>query len=741
MIYNLIIRRFNQIIIFRNSITMELTERIPLQPIQWLSQLSLKEFSHICPTKSKQNCKTNFSVLQQFCKTNLKTNGVTKRIYSYSNDVEGRLFSGGSLQGLSSKIRGLLMRNGLGTDIDMSNAHPVILRYICRKHNIPCPHLEYYIQNREDCLALFETREQGKVCYLTSLNKDTVNRKRGLPKEFRLFDTEVKRIQKKLVVMEEYRELVESVPDHKTYNRFGSAINRILCYYENIILQHAIAFINSQNIQIAVLMFDGLMIYGDHYANQKLLGELTDYVERKMDGLGMKWCYKEHNTELEIPDDFEFNYITEGEAKNSFSVMAEEFEKTHLKIINKAVFIKHNENDVIFLTQGQLKMSYSHLSYEKPIYNSDGIFTGYKPMPFIPKWTSHTHAIRYKDDVDIYPNLAKCPDNIFNMWVPFAMEQVSGDYVRKEKELEMILNHIKVLCNHEEGVYDYFIKWIAQMIQYPEVKTIMPTFISDEGAGKGTLFRLFEKMLGREKVFETTNPKRDVWGDFNGMMCNCFLVNLNELSKKDTLEAEGKIKGLITDTALAINQKGIAQYKIKSYHRFITTTNREEPLNSSKGDRRNLIIRSSDEKKGDMEYFNTLYRYLDDVEVVRTCYDYFKGIPDMDRFGDLPIPQTDYQANLKELSKSPIEQWLESFVRENSDKGEVELYGNEIYNLFRGWCAENGIKYEITCVKLIVRLTNMKLNGLCKGSKTKRGNTKIFNISELKKNLKIGCLL
>ena len=134
---------------------MELTERIPLQPIQWLSQLTLKEFSHICPTKSNQDCKTNFSVLQQFCKTNLKTNGVTKRIYSYSNDVEGRLFSGGSLQGLSSKIRGLLMQNGVGTDIDMSNAHPVILRYICRKHNIPCPHLEYYIQNRQECLALF----------------------------------------------------------------------------------------------------------------------------------------------------------------------------------------------------------------------------------------------------------------------------------------------------------------------------------------------------------------------------------------------------------------------------------------------------------------------------------------------------------------------------------------------------------------------------------------------------------
>jgi hypothetical protein len=113
----------------------------------------------------------------------------------------------------------------------------------------------------------------------------------------------------------------------------------------------------------------------------------------------------------------------------------------------------------------------------------------------------------------------------------------------------------------------------------------------------------------------------------------------------------------------------------------------------------------------------------------------------MDRFGDLPIPQTDYQANLKELSKSPIEQWLESFVRENSDKEEVELYGNEIYNLFREWCANNGIKYEITSVKLGVRLTNMKIAGICKGKHTKRGDMKKFCIDELKKTFRIGCLV
>lgn len=279
------------------------------------------------------------------------------------------------------------------------------------------------------------------------------------------------------------------------------------------------------------------------------------------------------------------------------------------------------------------------------------------------------------------------------------------------------------------------------MIQYPHIKTIMPTFISGEGSGKGTLFKLFEKMLGSEKVFETTNPSRDVWGDFNGMMCNCFLVNLNELSKKDTMEAEGKIKGLITDNSLAINQKGLPQYKIKSYHRFITTTNKEEPLNSTYGDRRNLIIRSSDEKKGDFQYFETIHKYLEDTDVIRTCYDYFKGINGMDKFKDISIPLTDHQSNLKELSKSPIEQWLESFTREHIDEDKVELLGTEIYEKFKQWCNANGIKYDIDSRKLGIRLSNMKINGVSKGRHTMKGETKIFCITELKVTFCLGCII
>ena len=47
-------------------------------------------------------------------------------------------------------------------DIDMVNAHPVILNYICKKNNIDCNILKNYIDNRELILSSFG--EDRKIC-------------------------------------------------------------------------------------------------------------------------------------------------------------------------------------------------------------------------------------------------------------------------------------------------------------------------------------------------------------------------------------------------------------------------------------------------------------------------------------------------------------------------------------------------------------------------------------------------
>jgi len=717
---------------------MELIERIPLEKIHYLNSLNFKHFKdmEICKSscKNDDDRKVQFNIIKSFCETNLKTRGETKRIYSYTEktpmEVGGRLYCGNSIQGLPTKIRGFLLRD-ITTDIDMKNAHPVILKYLCKINNIECPNLSYYVENRNSILE--RLGKYYKTEFLKAVNTDKINKK-AKDDYFKAFDKECKVIQKKITSLECYKHIVNSVPSTREYNWLGSAINRILCVYENKIIQEVISILNSKQIEICSLMFDGLMSYGNYYNDNTLLKEIEEFVENKFEGLKMEFSYKEHCADIVIPSEFTIEEKKIKPLEKSFEKVSDEFEKQHSKITNKGIFIKQLETDNIVLSKQHIKTSYEHLVYEK--YDKDN---NIKQMNFINDWLVNNPNQRCYEDIGIYPNNDLCPSNYFNMWRKFSMEIVT-EWEHHEEGLKMILNHIRVLCNNEETVYNYFIAWIAQMIQYPEVKSTCPTLISKEGAGKSTIMRLFENMLGKAKIFETTNPSRDVFGEFNNHMANSFLVNLNELSKKETLESEGKIKGLISDPTITINNKGVNKFDIQSYHRFIITTNNEEPIKTTKDDRRKFIIRSSDEKCGDVEYFKKLYELLDDVNVIKTCYEYFKSIPNMDDFKKLPLPVTEYQAELKELSKSPIESWLEHFTQQNQGRDYIELKSQSIYEKFNDWAIENGLEYKIDALKLMVRINRLNINGIEK-HKTKNGNLTKFDIDKMKKHFGIGCLL
>jgi len=444
-----------------------------------------------------------------------------------------------------------------------------------------------------------------------------------------------------------------------------------------------------------------------------LLDELSQVVY-SITGFKLKFTQKELSEHY-------LNVLDSSLDEDSFEYKKNEFEKTHCKIVNRSLYIKCVNDEIILMTKKQLREAYEHMTCDDKL--------------FIDLWTTKNESIRKFDNFNTYPYPFICPDNIYNLWTPFECEKHTDNYTKSDEGLKVILNHIKVLCGNDDKVFDYFVKWIGQMIQYPAIKTICPTLISKQGAGKGTLNKLIQKMIGKSKCLETTNPSRDVWGQFNGVMSNAFFVNLNELSKKDTLEAEGKIKGLITDGTLTINSKGSNQFEINSFHRFLITTNKEDPIQTSEDDRRNLIIRSSDELINNKEYFNKLHLLLEDNNVIRTCYDYFKSIPNLDKFNNIPIPQTAYQSNLKLLNLSPPEQFLIDFCQNN--EGIIEILPKDLYNQFVQWSSENNSDYQTTFIKFAVKLSNLNIGGFEKGKHTKKGDFKVLDIQKMRKHFKL----
>ena len=286
---------------------MKLIEQLPLREIHFLNTFTLKEIKqYYSSCKNETERKQHLDNLKSFCQTNIKNNGSVTRTYSYSLTKSlssgGRLYSGNSVQSLSKAVRGFLMKHT--TDIDMKNAHPVILKYICDKHKKRCPMLTEYIQNRDEILNEFGDREEGKTAYLCAIN-DNKSNKKIKNRSFIQFDDEMKILQKEICSLPEYQCIKSSVPDDKKYNWNGSALNRILCMYENQILQSCISALEKRSLNIQVLMFDGLMIDGNHYSDSELLNYITNYVNNEFIGLNMEWAYKQHSNNIQMPDDFQ----------------------------------------------------------------------------------------------------------------------------------------------------------------------------------------------------------------------------------------------------------------------------------------------------------------------------------------------------------------------------------------------------------------------------------------------------
>lgn len=327
---------------------MEIIERIPLREIHYLNEMKFSQFKAYCKASCKNDDerKIQYDIMRSFCQTNIKTRGETKRVYSFTEstplEVGGRLYCGNSLQGLSKHIRGLLLRN-TATDLDMKNAHPVILNYLCKINNIRCPELEYYVNHRDEILSSCTDKEKVKEMYLKAVNDDKLNKK-ATDKNFKKFDVECKSIQQSITALPIYKHIVDSVPSSRNHNWLGSAINRILCVYENKILGEVISILNKKQIEICSLAFDGLMIYGSHYDNVDLIRDIEQHVESKFEGLGMKFAFKQHSDLIKMPDDYEIPVKKEDEVTGVWN----DVEAADLVFEKYPHWVNCNENLYVF---------------------------------------------------------------------------------------------------------------------------------------------------------------------------------------------------------------------------------------------------------------------------------------------------------------------------------------------------------------------------------------------------------
>ena len=436
------------------------------------------------------------------------------------------------------------------------------------------------------------------------------------------------------------------------------------------------------------------LAFNDYYNNNTSFVDLdigTLYYYSKENKTNYEKIINKYKKEIKVKEEILNN------VENPYSLVEEKFDKTHFKCVEKSIYCSYDNYKLVVFNERNFKTSYSNIAYDSIDKNGNPV-----ELTFINDYCKSTTAKVYQD-MNIYPNPSLCPANEFNLWLPF---KITRDILNVEKcdiGLEFILHHIKILCNHSEEIYNYVLDWLGHLFQRPWEKSSFLLFVSKEGIGKSTIFsKLLANMLGNEKVMTSTNPEKNILGEFNEALINSFLIIFEELSFLNTKSCMGTFKSLITDSEIYINPKGGKGFMINSYHRVVGNTNNSiVNIPTAEGDRRKVIIKCSNEKKGDVEYMNLLHKYCDDINTQHTFYE-FLLTREVEDFISKPVPETEYHKELKQYYESPILTYLKDYlINIFKIKGDILLKVeiNNLYSDFKTNCEETGENFIYTLRK------------------------------------------
>ena len=210
------------------------------------------------------------------------------------------------IQNMSRRIRHTICKDSM-VDIDMKNAHSTLLSWYCHKHGIKCEALDDHIKRREPILQDLVnrrriSRDEAKKLLLAIMNGKQMNLQPDDPPWLISYYIGMRNIISAVVQLnpEMYELAKQSKYNH--YNLEGSTINHMLCKLENKALMAAFNYLYGKGIEVAALVFDGLMIYkNDVTDNVGILKGCSSIGSQELEGCDIEFTVKEMDEGYDIP--------------------------------------------------------------------------------------------------------------------------------------------------------------------------------------------------------------------------------------------------------------------------------------------------------------------------------------------------------------------------------------------------------------------------------------------------------
>jgi len=249
-------------------------------------------------------------------------------------------------------------------------------------------------------------------------------------------------------------------------------------------------------------------------------------------------------------------------------------------------------------------------------------------------------------------------NGFFNLWQGFCIKPKPGDW-------SLLRRHIweNVVSENEEH-FKWLLAWFARLIQDPggERPGTAIALKGQQGTGKGTLVSQFEDIFGPH--FLHLMHSGQLTGNFNGHLKNALLCFLDEGFWGGNKDAEGVLKGLITERSWLCNEKNEKPVTIKSHLNIVLASNNDWFVPTGLEERRFFVLKMSDRHRQDKPYFKAIAHQMNTGG--REAF--FHDLLHMDISGvDLrTAPKTDALMEQIEHSMTAVQRWLYDCLKDGS---------------------------------------------------------------------------
>jgi hypothetical protein len=689
---------------------------------------------------------------------------IIKEKYKYCKKGKtGRLFiEGFGFQSLSREVRNFIFEGLDFYDYDMKSAHFNIIKYLIKDMNLNTPMLDEYVNNRQKCLDDWQV---SKYDVLNMLNSDEWHS--GVLGQFY---NELKPV--KMIINANHRDICNKTDNNN--NPISSITNKILCHFENTILQKQMKA--QQNVHS--MYFDGYI-----GTTKKDIAELNKITEDE----GIEWDIKPFNKPIfnidEIYDKTVFDDIDNiNHFKFSREKLCNLIKKCNSNYIEAEYPNKYEELKQIHETDKETKKEYrkfmitisnqridqllqyfneyycvikgSNMWYvreEKDKYNRMKSYTRYSskrdftenhiqyeihneykfgkaPMDIVSIWLKWQGRRSYDKIVfkpckyfeyDIHG------ENVYNMWTGWVY-QYDEHYTIDHSLIENILYHLKVVvCKGNEHMYEYVLN-LWKLILLGKKTGIGLGIYGVQGSGKSTIIEWFGIQIIGEKYYAYVQSLDDLTCRFSSLRCMKSFIVVDEIDTwSGDRKTANKLKSILTQTKTKLEIKNKEAVNIDDYANFTFISNYKNFLCiEGRNDRRYCIQEADSCKVGDKTYFNKLNidlgneplnRRLTKEEKIHSgkvakTFFHFLMKRDLTGFDTRNIPQTELLKHTKIACTPPLVNFIWKFIQEIIKTDTLTITLSKLYIEYTEFCKKTDAEKRYTTPSTFSRRLHREFN-------------------------------